>query len=429
MSNNFRRVLMAALFFSAGTSACVQKNKPASVLSGEEAPGHGDYFGPIPGNLEKQLSCPAVENVTQEATINGKRYVYKNSEEINYSNSSWQQRAPADWNAFSNLNLGNMEVVVIDIRRVAGKPYYYYLSNGKQNNTYEPWSSSKFMAAAAAGVRARLDSVDKVGLDASSGNYNLGDMISAMHSYLDVANVPGDSNEMASYFLSRAGRSFATSLFHDAWLKIADDSAFNGGFGADPFPTESDEWTSPTGISVNMRDTRESQGSKNMSALVVAEFLKRLTQHTTDSATAIPRLTNDDMRVLMYGNAKSSGKVGGMLAGDTVYMAEGLMGGQALGRYDGGFGGPENASGKKHFDEITGGRWRIFQKSGLGTSATRGVSEATMASYACLPGFNGGREFVIVTSAHGNSIEAVDKMTTGAFNKIVALMVPGFAPR
>jgi hypothetical protein len=59
------------------------------------------------------------------------------------------------------------------------------------------------------------------------------------------------------------------------------------------------------------------------------------------------------------------------------------------------------------------------------------MSEVTMASYACLPGFDGGREFLIVTSAHvpgQNGISTADKMTTNAFNKIVPLLVPGFAP-
>jgi hypothetical protein len=133
-----------------------------------------------------------------------------------------------------------MEVVVIDIRRVAGKPYYLYLSNGKQHKIREPWSSSKFMAAAAAASHARKISGGMVGLDGTSGNYNLGDMVTAMHSYLPIGNVPGNSNAMAMYFLTHAGREYSTGLLRDNWLKMSDNSVFKGGYGVNPFPTGSD---------------------------------------------------------------------------------------------------------------------------------------------------------------------------------------------
>jgi hypothetical protein len=429
-----RNVALISTLACIATFGCKQMNTDdQGKIASTGAHSHQDFFGPIPGNLDRQLTCPGVENKTPAATFNGKKVRYMNSSEIDYSNSGWVSRAPADWNALTGLDLGNMEAVVIDIRRVNGKPYYFYMSNGKQNKTYEPWSSSKFMAAASAGSRARKESGGKVGLNASSGSYHLGDMISAMHSYTPVGNASDNSNAHAMYFLTRAGRAYTTNLFKDGWLKIADNSVFKGGYGENPFDTASSMWKTSAGASVSMPDRDEPYESKDMTALVQAEFLKRLTQHATDPATAMPNITAEDLGVLMYGNPNRTG-IGGMLMGDSTYMAEGLMGGMPLGRYTGGFGGPENEPAKRYFDSSTGGKWRIFQKSGLGISSTRGMSEVVMASYACLPTFDGGREFVIVTSAHvkgedATAVSAADKMTTAAFNKIVPLVVPGFIPK
>jgi hypothetical protein len=56
------------------------------------------------------------------------------------------------------------------------------------------------------------------------------------------------------------------------------------------------------------------------------------------------------------------------------------------------------------------------------------VSEIVMASYACLPEFDGGREFVIVASAHRNTLPLANEAMVNAFSAIVPALVPGFAP-
>jgi hypothetical protein len=391
---------------------------------------HGlDAYGPIPANLDKEITCPGVENSTAAGTFNGKSYTYKSSDEIHYGEKGWEDRVAGNWDALSDLGLpSGMDALVIDIRRVGGKPYYLYLANGKSRiqKTQEPWSSSKFMAAVSAGARARLDSKGEVGLSGSIGAYNIGDMITSIHTYAPTRNVNENSNGIAWYFLNVAGRNFATLLLHDRWLKLSDASSFNGKYGKSLFSTGTDTWTAADGVKFTVADKNEAYTEKSLSLLSLGEFLKRLTQHEADKSTALDLLTQSDVKALFYGNLTKSGEMGGMLAGASVYMAQGLMGGAKVGQ-PGKHGGAGSAAAKALFDEKTGGKWRIFHKLGAGQSDTRGREEIVMATYACLPQFQGGREFVVITSAPAGTLGASNTNTEKAFNAIVPKLVPGFS--
>ncbi len=401
---------------------------------------HGlDAYGPVPGNLEDRfLTCP-VSDKSKTGTFNGKTYTYKSAAEAGYGRDGWQDRITSDWSALSRLVPANMEALVIDIRRVGGVPHYLYLSNGKQNNVYEPWSSSKFMAISGAMARARTESGGLVGGDGTVGNVSLGDMTTAVHTYAAKGNAPGGgssgvdgSNGMSNYFFRVAGADYLTDLMHDKWLRLPDRSNFRGGYGAFSFNEASTSWTSVDGRSTTRMGRLENgiTGDKTMSALAQGEWLKRLTQFETDPTTRLPGFNGtiqaEDTRALLYGNLKRSGEIGGMLAGESVYLLQGLLPGVTLGRPDA-FGGEKNRAAKEILDRVTGGKWRVAHKLGAGVSGSRNVSEIVMATYACLPGFDGGREFVIVTSAHASSLAGANTATQSAFNKIVPALAPNFA--
>lgn len=401
---------------------------------------HGlDAYGPVPGNLEDRfLTCP-VSDKPKTGTFNGKTYTYKSAAEAGYGSNGWEGRIASDWSALNNLVPRNMEALVIDIRRVGGVPHYLYLSNGKQNTVYEPWSSSKFMAISGAMARARTESGGKVGGDGTVGNVNLGDMTTAVHTYAAKGSAPGGgssgvdgSNGMSNYFFRVAGADYLTDLMHDKWLRLSDRSNFRGGYGAFSFNEGSLNWTSADGRSTTRMGRIENgiTGDKTMSALAQGEWLKRLTQFETDPTTRLPGFNGtiqaEDVRALLYGNLTRNGEIGGMIAGESVYLLQGLLPGVSLGRPNA-FGGEQNRAAKEILDRVTGGKWRVAHKLGAGVSRTRGVAEIVMATYACLPGYDGGREFVIITSAHAPSLGAANTATQSAFAKIVPALAPNFA--
>ena len=231
-----------------------------------------------------------------------------------------------------------------------------------------------------------------------------------------------------------AGAEYLTDLMHGKWLRLADRSNFRGGYGAFSFDEGSLSWTSADGAATTRMGRLEDgiTGDKTMSAIAQGEWLKRLTQFETDPTTRLPgfggTIQAEDTRSLLYGNLRRSGEIGGMLAGDSVYLLQGLLPGVKVGRPDS-FGGEANRPAKEILDRVTGGKWRVYHKLGAGTSSSRGVSEIVMATYACLPRYDGGREFVIVTSSHSASLAGANKSTESAFNKIVPMLAPDFAKK
>ncbi len=427
-SNNFLVLFGVSCF---AVSACAPTYQNASTKSVYEF--HGlDAYGPVPASLTQNVTCPGIDHATPTASIDGKNFVYKASPEIDYSKVGWENRVSANWDAFSGLGFSQSEILAIDIRRVGGKPHYLYLANGRAaaEKLSEPWSASKFMAAAAAGVRVRTDSKGKVGLnswtfDSKLGKLTNGDRITSIHTYSQTNNVTGNSNSLAYHFLNVAGRDFATALLNEKWLRLSKKNLFFGKYGDVYSQPSSKEWFAANGGSQVVNNSVTSLGEKSMSVLAMGEFLKRLTQHETDPNTRAPALQKEDVQTLFYGDLSATGKIGGMLAGESVYVAQGLMGGKKVGRA-GSHGGAENAAAKDRLDKQTKGQWRIFHKLGAGTSSSRGVSEIVMATYVCLPQWNGGREFVIVTNTHQSSLGKANTVTEKIFNAVIGKLAPGF---
>jgi hypothetical protein len=106
----------------------------------------------------------------------------------------------------ADLVPAEVDVVVIEIRRVAGVPFYRYLSNGTAERAVQPWSSTKWLAAANAGARLRRASTGQVGLTASVGGYPLGDLVTSMTNY---DGAPYTSNALGRYFHDIGGRAAA----------------------------------------------------------------------------------------------------------------------------------------------------------------------------------------------------------------------------
>jgi hypothetical protein len=379
---------------------------------------------PAPSDLTRTLTCPVRDtNEAAFANFRGKRYAYKSDSEVNFRTPGWETRATIDNRALDGLVPASDRAMVIDIRRVNGKPSYaYFGAMDKSHETYEPWSSAKFMAASAAMGRVRALSQAKVGGLANVTAGAVGNLVSAMESYTTTAGVPGASNEIAGYFLTVAGATPTNELFGAKWLNLTSDTSgfvvssaprrTNSAWGAAPYAS-GNTWTMATGESVTVKRDTQMVGDKPMSALAQAEWIKRLSQHEIAPEASMPGIQKADIDVLFYG-APGSTKAGGMLAGVSNYVANAITGNAALG----------DSASVKAIDAKNNGKsnWRIFDKVGWGDSISRSRSEVILVSYTCLPEFDGGHEFVVVlrTSIPKSSIEAAGSVAQTTMNKLVS---------
>lgn len=213
-----------------------------------------------PSDLGKRfVTCPVTN--TQEAasaTFRGKRYAYRSDAEMDPTSPGWEARATFDDHALDGLVPADASAMLIDIRRVNGKPAYaYYGANGNRHTTYEPWSSAKFMAASAAMSRVRSSSSLGVGARSTVGDSAVGDLVTAMEAYRSSGNVSASSNALAGYFLTVAGAAYTNGLLHGSWLNLAGDgSQFHvstnpertrSAWGEDPFSPGERVWRDASG--------------------------------------------------------------------------------------------------------------------------------------------------------------------------------------
>lgn len=173
------------------------------------------------------ITCP-VRNTQKaaSATFRGKAYAYKTDAEMDPTSPGWESRATFDDHALDGLVPADASAMLIDIRRVNGKPAYaYYGANGNRHTTYEPWSSAKFMAASAAMSRVRSSSSLGVGGRSTVGGSAVGDLVTAMEAYRSSGNVSASSNALAGYFLTVAGARYTNGLLQGNWLNLAGDGS------------------------------------------------------------------------------------------------------------------------------------------------------------------------------------------------------------
>ncbi len=354
----------------------------------------------LPADLDElALSCPLDVQPDSDG--------YRSASEVDYREPGWERRIAADWRFF-DVPSADGWITVIDFRHEPTALAYRYLANeASHDRLYEPWSSSKIQAFTAAVATLRQHGI---GADAAVGDVRLRDLITSINSYAPSGQADGNSNRIATYLLNVAGRDYATSLFHDEWLRLAnDDVRFRGAYGTEVFTPRSNEFISADGavtytppVYAKASDDPGyltyrcehcgTDGNKAMTALAQTEWLKRLASHDREAATRHPNLETSDIETLFFGGrAAGVSGVGGMLAGISTFLPQSLA--RALEP-------AANIDAKAVLDARTDGRWRVYQKVGWGPSETRGTSELVVLAHVCLPGAGAaGREFTLFARA------------------------------
>jgi hypothetical protein len=328
---------------------------------------------------------------------------YKTSAQSNYNDYGWEQRIAHKPNFFSSP-ASNGKVLLIDFAQQGENIAYRYLSNDNTHNqVYEPWSSSKIFAFTGAISALREQGM---GAQAQIGDTYIADMITGINSYEAFGTASGESNALATFFANVAGREGLTNLFYDDWLKLSTPGIyFRGAYGPVAFVPTSYKWQMLNDdTNVDITPFLEASddpaylpyrceqcgltGNKPMTTLAQAEWLKRLATHTRDTSTQHPNLSSDDVLTLFYGNGHSydDARFAGMTLGISTMLQRAIANAIAQ---------EEIEDPKSYLDELTQGKWRVFQKIGWGPSETRSTTENVVLAHVCLPHFQGGREFTI----------------------------------
>ena len=352
----------------------------------------------LPTYVDRNLACPIDDASPTVKLKDGALVTYQASSETpQFDTTSLGALVPAE-----------LMASVILIRRVKGVPYYRYLSTGDHDVAYQPWSTTKVVAAANAAATMRAASASKVGLTASVGKTLLGDLVTSLCNY-DYS--PYSSNSLGRYFHNIGTRQRANDLIHSLWLKRPASETFGGNYGeVEPAALGYSFVDGPAQLTVT-KDTSSGFGN-NLSSYTMADIVRRFALHREEPSYRMPGLQWLDLRVLFYGAEASVkyGEWGGMSADSAIYLQTG---------HD-----------MNYIEQRSHGRWRIFSKLGLGTSG-----QFLDAGYACMPvlddnqapvqGF--GREFVI--TAHlpsgGASWAARDRMLAKAYRAIITRIVDG----
>jgi len=332
---------------------------------------------------------------------------YRSAADVDYARAGWERRILADWEFF-DVPASEGWITAIDFRREGDHLAYRYLANDNSHDRlYEPWSSSKIQAFTADVAALRQHGI---GADASVGGIALAELVTSISSYAPSGKADGNSNAIATFFLNIAGREYATSLFYEEWLNLANEQVrFRGAYGPTAFEPPSYEFVSGDGATrflppvyadagddpayLTYRCERcGTDGNKAMTALAQTEWLKRLASHDREPATRHPHLETIDIETLFFGGRGRAGHaVGGMLAGISRILPRALA--RALAPDSG-----KDAS--VILDALTDGRWRVYQKIGWGPSETRGTSELVVLAHVCLPGVAATvREFTVFARA------------------------------
>jgi hypothetical protein len=351
----------------------------------------------VPAVEDRAFACPSVDTSPIVTLADGSTVTY----------------APAtapivvDGNALAGIVPSAMRVAVILIRRVNGIPHYRYLSNGTHDTAIQPWSTTKFLAAANAAATLRVKSNYKVGLTAKVDGKAVGDLVTSVVNYDDM---PYSSNGLGRYFHDVGGRAKANDLIHGAWLGRPANETFGGNYGS-ASPPLGFTFVEGDGSTVTIAPDGATGYANNLSMLTLAEATKRLVLHREDSTTRLPGIQWKDLEVLFYGAAGSSkGPFGGMSADTAIYLQTG---------HD-----------IDYLDQRSHGQYRVFSKLGLGTQG-----QFLDVGYACFPVLDDqeqavpgwGREFVIAAelASGGATWKERDRLLATAYRAIVERIVDG----
>lgn len=350
-----------------------------------------------PTDTDRDLACPTVDDSAVIPLTGGGEATYRSAAEPIVVEDVLDGIVPS-----------GMYVTVILIRRVGGVPHYRYLSNGTANVARQPWSTTKFLAAANAATYLRIESGYEVGLTASVSGYPLGDLVTSMHNY-DYASF--SSNALGRYFHDVGGRDRANDMIHGAWLNRPAAETFGGNYGA-PSPSLGYTFTEPSGPTLSISPDNSSGPANHLSSLTTAEALKRLVLHREEESQRLPGIQWADVKTLLYGAEGSStyGDWGGMSADTAIYLQTG---------HDIGY-----------LEQRSHGRWRIFSKLGLGSQG-----QFLDVGYGCFPVLDPndqpvpgwGRELVIAAElpTGGATWAARDRILAEAYRAIVKRVIDG----
>lgn len=352
-----------------------------------------------PKVADGEFACPIIDTAATATLPSGAKANWQAANAaVAYEDLGLQGKLPA-----------GLQVAVISIRRVDGVPLYRYLSNGTAEVAVQPWSTSKFLAAANAAVALRVASNYKVGLTAKVGQKWIGDLVTSLVNYDDS---PYSSNSLGSWFHDIGGRAKANAMIGPGWLKRPAVETFGGNYGSASPADLGFAFAELDGSSVAVAADKTGGFANNLSMHTLAEALKRLVLHREEAAQRLPGIQWPDVRTLLYG-APASGKYGpwGGLSADTaIYL--------------------QSAHDIAYLDKRSQGQWRIFSKLGLGTKG-----QFVHVGYGCFPVLdpqgkpvpNWGREFVIAgyLASGGNTWAERDRLLAKAYRAIVPKLIDG----
>ncbi len=353
----------------------------------------------VPKNVDFEFACPIVDPTATATTAAGTAVAWQSAAaKVAYGPLQTATPLPA-----------GLQVAVILVRRVAGEPLFRYLSNGTAEVAVQPWSTTKFLAAANAAVRLRVQSNYKVGLTAKVGSLWVGNLVTSLVNY---DNQPYSSNALGAWFHDVGGRAKANAMIGADWLQRPANETFGGNYGAAVPGGLGYTFAEVGGATVAVAADKTGSFANNLSMHTLAEALKRLVLHREIASQRLPGIQWADVRTLLYGAGPTGGGPanGGLSADTAIYLQSG---------HD-----------MAYLDKRANGQWRIFSKLGLGTKG-----QFVHVGYACMPVLDPagkpvagwGREFLIAAhlTSGGATWAERDRLLAKAYRAIVPRIIDG----
>ena len=351
-----------------------------------------------PAFASRSLACPVVDDSAVTPLKGGGQASYV----------PYDQPQPVDTAALKGLLPAGTSMSVILIKRVKGVPHLRVLGTADHAKPMQPWSTTKWMAAANAAVTMRVQSGYKVGLTAKAKGYDVGDMVSSVHTY-DYS--PYSSNGLGRWFHDIGGRKQANDMIHEKWLKRPASETFGGNYGAKA-PPLGYSFVEASGDKLTVSPDPSSGPANNLSMYTLTLALERVVLHREQAKTRMPGLQWKDIEVLLYGakGSKKYGPFGGMSADTAIYAQAGVD--------------------IQWVAKRSQGKWRVHSKLGLGTKG-----QFIWVGYACLPWLDSagqpipgwGREMVI--AAHlgqgGKNWRERDRLLATGIRKVMLRVLDG----
>lgn len=382
----------------------VGSEPPAACPAATQKPGYFQFLDDlceakeVPSSLDRAFACPSEAESPTMLLADGTEVTYQpSSAGLSFDAGPLQDLAlPA-----------GIKVALVLIRRVGGVPHYRALGLGAEV-ALQPWSTTKFIAAANAASTLRIASSYEVGLTANVGKFAIGDLFTTVVNYDET---PYTSNGLGAWFHDLGGRVRANDLIHGLWLGRPAGESFGGNYGA-ASPPLGMQFAEADGATLALPAQPQGSFVNKLSMHTLADALRRIVLHREEPELRLPGLQWKDIEVLLYGAPSSTkaGGWGGLSANTAIYVQSG---------YD-----------LPWLAARAAGQWRIFGKLGLGSKG-----QFVEVDYACFPALDAagvpvpglGREFVLAVHLDqgGATWAARDRLLAKATRAIVRGVVEG----